>query len=114
MTLLAREDFVRERAGTADDVLAKELQAAFERVDVPRRGAVRFARLHRTEAALPCMDVGFYGHLARFQKVQARLRSDGRRLYFAGDYLCGARANGLVASGARAARALVEDERRAH
>lgn len=108
-TLVAREDFAKEHEAAGDDVVAKALRSAFDRIDSPGREEVRFTRLYRTQTFLPCLDVGFFRRLATFQKVQPWLRSQGRRLYFAGDYLCGVRANGRVLSGSNAAQALLED-----
>ena len=109
VTLVAREDFAREHVAAGDDVVTKALKSAFDRIDSPGREDIRFMRLYRTSTFLPCQDVGFFRQLANFQKVQPWLRSQGRRLYFAGDYLCGVRANGRVRSGSRAAQALLED-----
>lgn len=112
VTLVAREEFVREHTSAPDDVLTKELHAAFARIESHGKGDVRFTRLYRTQTFLPCTDVGFYRQLASFQKVQVQQRGEGRRLYFAGDYLSGPRANGRVGSGEKAAQALIEDGRR--
>ncbi|MFP6578428.1 MAG: FAD-dependent oxidoreductase [Myxococcota bacterium] len=111
LMLQAREDFVSARAGVADDVVAKEIEAAYEQIDPGATGTVRFRRWLRSELAVPCFDVGSYRRLARFQKIQPELRREGRRLYFAGDYLQGPDLDALVVSGERAAGALIADER---
>jgi oxygen-dependent protoporphyrinogen oxidase len=109
VTLAAREDFLLSRGAVSDEVLAKDLLSALSAIAPEAVSAIRFSRLHRTSEAQPCMDVGTYRRLARFQKVQNPLRAEGRRLYFAGDYLSGPRINDAVASGQRAGRAVLED-----
>lgn len=105
----ARSEFSSERRDCADDVLENELLAAYELLGSRRTPEIRFVRLRRSEAARPRFDVGAYRRLARFQNVQNDLRSGGRHLYFAGDYLVGPRPEHAVASGMRAARNLLAD-----
>ena len=66
-------------------------------------------RLHREPAGRPSFEVGTYNKLARFRRVQNDRRGLGRRLYWAGDYLCGPRLEDAVSSGARAAREAAAD-----
>lgn len=108
-TIAATQQFAATHAAAPDDVVEKallgELASAFPRV----AANVRFARLHRHASAVPRFEVGAYRAMARFQRVQDDRRAAGRRLYFAGDYLSGVRSEHAVASGERAARALMED-----
>ena len=71
--------------------------------------AVRFTRLTRRVDAIPKFDVGAYRELARFRRVQADRRALSRRLYFAGDYLIGPRAESAVIAGLRAAMEIEDD-----
>jgi protoporphyrinogen oxidase len=96
-------------AGVPDDVLAKELEQAFERLLPGARGAAAWRRLYRLPRATPRFDVGRYREIARFERVQADRRQAGRRLYFAGDYLMDPSWNGALLSGQRAARAVHAD-----
>lgn len=109
VTLTAREDFLVSRGAVSDEVLAKDLLAAFSVIEPEIVSEVRFSKLHRSSEAQPCMDVGAYRRLARFAKLQPALRAEGRRLYFAGDYLSGPRIDDAVASGRRAGRAVLDD-----
>jgi len=92
-----------------DDAVRKELLAAFARIQPGAEPAVMLSKLFRVERALPCFEVGRYREIARFERVQRALRADGRRLYFAGDYLMDPSLEGALASGARAAAAVAED-----
>ena len=67
------------------------------------------AQLARWEYAYPCFDVGRFRAIGRFQALQRQARRDGRRLYFAGDYLVGPTMEGAFASAARAAEAVLSD-----
>jgi protoporphyrinogen oxidase len=99
----------RAADGTADAALAEPMQEAFERLLPGARGAASFRRLYRLPRAAPRFDVGRYREIASFERVQALERRDGRRLYFAGDYLMDPSWNGALVSGQRAARALHAD-----
>lgn len=108
-TVAATQRFAASHEASADDVAEKALLREFADA-FPRAAAkVRFARLQRHTSAVPRFEVGAYRAMARFQRVQDDRRAQGRRLYFAGDYLAGARAEHVVASGERAARALLAD-----
>lgn len=93
----------------SDAELEARLVAELTRV-LPRAARkLRFARLHRDPQGAPRFDVGAYRALAAFQRVQEDRRSLGRRLYWAGDYLVGPRFEDAVASGVRAANAVLSD-----
>ncbi len=105
----ASERFVRTNAAAHDDVVQKGLIAGLERIHPGIAGAVRASLLTREEAAMPAFDVGAYRALATFRAVQADRRALSRRLYFAGRYLIGPRAEDAVVSGLRAAQEIRED-----
>jgi oxygen-dependent protoporphyrinogen oxidase len=107
VTLAATERFALAHAKLADEVVEKALLAALERIYPRLRDLIRFTRLERCADAVPRFHVGAYRALARFQRVQSDRRSLGRRLYFAGDYLSGPRPDSALASGFRAARAVL-------
>lgn len=95
--------------GTPDETLIKELMAAFARIHPSAESAVRFTKLFRLEAARPRFEVGRYRKISHFERVQRSLRDDGRRLYFAGDYLVDPSLEGAYVSGVRAADAVSAD-----
>jgi protoporphyrinogen oxidase len=91
------------------ETLEKELMSAFARIHPGAESAVVLTKLHRVPRALPRFDVGRYRAIARFERVQRELRDEGRRLYFAGDYLMDPSLEGAVASAHRVAAAVVGD-----
>ena len=107
--LEARPDYAAAAETVPDDVLAKELQEAFEGLLAGARGAAFFRRLYRLPLATPRFDVGRYREIAAFLRVGADRRRAGRKLYFAGDYLMDPSWNGALLSGQRAARAVQAD-----
>jgi oxygen-dependent protoporphyrinogen oxidase len=111
VTLAATERFTLAHSNVADDVVEKALLAALERIYPRLRAVLRFTQLARCASSVPLFHVGAYRALERFQRVQVDRRSLGRRLYFAGDHLCGPRPESTLASGFRAARALLADRR---
>jgi len=108
--LLANDAWARAHMGAADEVVSKELLAA-ARVDMGLAGECAFVEVLRTPRAFPRFEVGRYRALARFQSVQADRRSQGRRLYFAGDYLQGPSLEDAFISGRRAAKNVIADLR---
>jgi protoporphyrinogen oxidase len=92
-----------------EDALRKELLHAFERLYPGAQSASIFSRLVRVPRALPHFGVGHYRAIARFERLQTELRREGRRFYFAGDYLMDPSRNGALASGYRAAAAVETD-----
>jgi oxygen-dependent protoporphyrinogen oxidase len=92
-----------------DDAVRKELSDAFGRV-VPRiHGAELFSEILRDPRAAPRFDVGRYRDIADFTRIQLDRRQQGRRIYFAGDYLMGPGWDAALRSGQRAASAVEED-----
>jgi len=93
----------------ADETVREELSEAFGRV-VPRiHGAELFSEVLREPRAAPRFDVGRYREIADFTRIQLDRRQQGRRIYFAGDYLMGPGWNAALRSGQRAASAIEED-----
>jgi protoporphyrinogen/coproporphyrinogen III oxidase len=107
--LLAGDAWSRAHAGAPDDVVAKALLAALDRLLPGSAAAARTIVVSRWKEALPRFDVGRLRALARFRAVQRDLRAAGRRLYFAGDHLVGPTLEGAVVSGLRAADDAAED-----
>ncbi|MDD9801161.1 MAG: FAD-dependent oxidoreductase [Deltaproteobacteria bacterium] len=106
-TLLARPGWSRRHLDAEDGEIESDLVGALERL-YPRAGnALRFAALRRWPAAVPRFPVGCYRALARFRRFEAERLAEGRRLAYAGDYLCAPTLEGAVRSGQRAARALL-------
>lgn len=96
-------------AASADDVVAKELVAAAERLVPGLAGRLASAQVQRWPLGLPRFEVGAFRAIGRLQRVQRDRRSLGRRLYFAGDWLVAPSLEGALASGARAAADVLED-----
>lgn len=92
-----------------DEALEKDLLAELERVQPGAGAVVDFARVLRAPMARPRFDVGHYRALERLTRIEDERRAEGRRLVLAGDYRMDPSWNGAVASGRRAARALVAD-----
>jgi len=101
--------FSDANGGTPDETVVKELMGAFARIHPSAESAVRFTKLFRMEAARPHFTVGRYREISRFERVQRSLRDEGRRLYFAGDYLIDPSLDGAYTSGVRAADAVSAD-----
>lgn len=108
-TAMASQQFASAHSSAPDDVAEKAMLGQFSTLHPRAAARIRFARLHRDDRAVPRFEVGAYREMARFQRVQEDRRAQGRRLYFAGAYLAGVRSENAVASGQRAARALLED-----
>ncbi len=108
----ARGDFARQRRDAPDAALTRVLLDALDPLRPGLRNAVGRARLLRAEYAVPRFDVGRYREIERFERVQEDRRRQGRRLYFAGDYLVDPSHEGALVSGLRAATALESDLRR--
>jgi len=107
--VVTRDTWARVHAGATDEVVAKELRAHLVRLDPRFDVPVRVCKVLRTNRAFPRFDVGRYRALAQFQRVQADRRAQGRRLYFAGDYLQGPGVESALVSGLRVARNVASD-----
>ena len=108
-TVTGNQAFCESSRGVSDEVVGKELVSALERLYPTVVGTIRFSALYRREAAIPRFEVGAYRALERFRRVQEDRRSQGRHLYFAGDYLSGLSADQVVGSGFRAAHDALAD-----
>ena len=108
-TVMASQQFATAHSSAPDDVAEKAVLGQFSALHPRAAAQIRFARLQRDAQAVPRFEVGAYRAMARFQRVQEDRRAQGRRLYFAGHYLAGVRSENAVASGQRAARALLAD-----
>ena len=109
VTLSARQAWAEANAGADDAHIEEQLLLALETIFPSLRRSLRGSALQRDPVGVPRFEVGAYRELARFQRVQQDRRKLGRRLYFAADYLSGPRFEDAVASGARAAAALLSD-----
>jgi protoporphyrinogen oxidase len=108
-TVTASARFAAARARSPDDVVSKEMLAELARLLPFVARSERSHRIDRSRRGVPRFRVGAYRALARFARVQEDRRALGRRLYFAGDYLMGPRAEHAIASGLRAARDALAD-----
>lgn len=109
VTLSARQDWAEANVGADDASIEGRLLSALETIFPSLGRSLLASALHRDPTGVPRFEVGAYRELARFQRVQQDRRQLGRRLYFAADYLSGPRFEDAVASGARAASALLSD-----
>jgi len=109
VTLIARDAWSRPHLAAPAEVVEKELLVHGERIVPALSHTPLFTQLARWEYAYPRFDVGRFRAIGRFQAIQEQARRDGRRLYFAGDYLVGPSMEGALASGARVAEAVLSD-----
>ncbi len=107
--LVARSDWSAVHLDAADDAIVKELLAEAVRLFPVLEQRARRVDVARWRHALPRFEVGRYRALARVRAAMDDRAAAGRRLYFAGDYLGGPSVDGAVASGLRAADALLAD-----
>ncbi len=70
---------------------------------------VRRACVQRYRPGAPHFPVGRYRELQRFRRLECESRAEGRRLYFAGDYLAGPFLEAALHTGLRAADDLLAD-----
>lgn len=109
LTTVARDAWSRAHLETPHETLLKELVRELGFLDPKLAGSVLDAGVASYRHAVPHFEVGRYKQLAQWQRVQADRRREGRRVYFAGDYLVGPSLEGMVLSARRAAEALIED-----
>ena len=102
-TIRATGAFGAESVGLSDDVLEKTLLDAFEAFQSGARNAIESTRLFRVESAASQFGVGHFREIARLERVLDDVHRQGRRVYFAGDYLMGPTWEDALASGHRAA-----------
>ncbi len=109
LLLRATPDFAGANFDAPSETLAKELLGAFESFWPFASRSVERATVLREPHAAPRFDVGRYRQIARWERLQREARADGRRVYFAGDYLTHPSFEGALASAERCAAAVVED-----
>lgn len=107
--LVARSDWSARHVDAPDDAVEKELLAEAVRLFPVLAQRARSVSVSRWPHALPRFEVGRFRALARVRAAMDDRAAAGRRLYFAGDYLGGPSVEGAVASGLRAADALLGD-----
>jgi oxygen-dependent protoporphyrinogen oxidase len=107
--LVARSDWSAQHLDAPDDAVEKELLAEAVRLFPVLAQRARSVGISRWPHALPRFEVGRFRALARVRAAMDDRAAAGRRLYFAGDYLGGPSVDGAVASGLRAADALLGD-----
>jgi oxygen-dependent protoporphyrinogen oxidase len=107
--LIANERFSRTHLEESDEIVERDLVGLLQRLHPGSSSAVRFSAVRRHPRAYPRFDVGRYREIARFRKLERDLRAEGRRLYFAGDYLVDPSLEGAVTSGLRAADQILRD-----
>jgi len=105
----ARAGWAAKQAAAADGVLLKEIADVLTPLVPGIRGEPLFARVERCGSGMPRFDVGHFRRLADFRRVLDDHRREGRRLYFAGDYLAGPWLDAALGSGRRAATDLLAD-----
>jgi protoporphyrinogen oxidase len=91
------------------EVAEKELLGVFDRLYPGARRALVASHLERRARAHPRFDVGRYRALERFRRVQEDQRAQGRRLYFANDYLALPTPEGALLAAERAVSDLCSD-----
>jgi len=107
--LHARGEWSRQYIDAPDEIVAKELIAAMGRVFPRIHGASLFTEVLRDARAVPAFEVGRFREIADFLRIQSNHRAEGRRLYFAGDYLMGPGWDAALRSGLRTAATVAED-----
>ncbi|MFP8878767.1 MAG: FAD-dependent oxidoreductase [Myxococcota bacterium] len=107
--LRAKGAWSRRYFSAPDKIVKKQLIEAMGRV-LPRiHGAALFTQLLREPYAVPVFEVGRYREIADFHRIQADQRANGRRIYFAGDYLMGPGWDAALRAGMRTAAAVEQD-----
>ncbi len=113
VTLLARAPYAAGAIDSSSQAIEKDLLGAATRWLPALDRSPVITQVARWRAGIPAFDVGRYRAIRHFFEIQRDLRRGGRRLYFAGDHLVTPSIDGALASGARAARAVLTDLARA-
>lgn len=104
-----RAEWLQKNAHQSDaeilDAVASHLQPLFPSL----AHATQVRALLRLPEGSTQFPVGRYRELAQWQRILVDRRRAGRRVYLAGDYLCGPLLEDALISGIRAADALLED-----
>ncbi|HVH17690.1 MAG TPA: FAD-dependent oxidoreductase [Myxococcota bacterium] len=109
LSLRAAPAFAAAHFDAPPEAIEKELLAAFERVWPGSQRGVERVRTLRVRYAAPRFEVGHYRVIERWERLQRDARAEGRRVYFAGDYLTHPSFEGALASAERATTAVFED-----
>jgi protoporphyrinogen oxidase len=109
LLLRATPAFAASNLDAPSEALAKDLLGAFESVWPGAQRSVERATVLREPHAAPRFEVGRYRQIARWERGQRDARAEGRRVYFAGDYLTHPSFEGALASAERCAAAVAED-----
>jgi predicted NAD/FAD-dependent oxidoreductase len=109
LALRATPAFAAAHFDAPSEAIEKELLAAFERFWPGAQRGVERLRTLRVRHAAPRFEVGRYRELGRWDRVQRDARANGRRLYFAGDYLAHPSFEGALLSAEKAADAVASD-----
>ena len=109
LSLRATSAYADAHFDAPSEAIEKDLVAAFERVWPGAQRSVDRVRTLRVRHASPRFEVGRYRVLERWERLQRDARAEGRRVYFAGDYLTHPSFEGALASAARATTAAMED-----
>lgn len=107
--LLSTASYARREIDAASESIEKSLLAAAERWCPDLASELVFTHLARWHAAIPCFPPGRLREIARLRTALRDRRAQGRSLYLAGDHLVSPSADGAIASGLRAASALLAD-----
>jgi oxygen-dependent protoporphyrinogen oxidase len=109
LLLRATPGFAASHFDAPSETLAKDLLGAFESFWPGAQRSVERASVLREPYAAPRFDVGRYRQIARWERGQREARAEGRRVYFAADYLIHPSFEGALASAERCAAAVTED-----
>jgi len=109
LSLRATPGFAAAHFDAPSEAIEKELLAAFERFWPGAQRGVERIRTLRVRHAAPRFEVGRYRQLERWDRVQRDARANGRRLYFAGDYLAHPSFEGALLSAEKATDAVTAD-----
>jgi protoporphyrinogen oxidase len=109
LSLRAAPGFAASHFDAPSEAIEKELLAAFDRYWPGAQRGVERLRTLRVRHAAPRFEVGRYRQLERWDRVQRDARANGRRLYFAGDYLAHPSFEGALLSAEKAADAVKSD-----
>ena len=109
LALRATPGFAASHFDAPSEAVEKELLTAFDRLwPGAQRGVERLHTL-RVRHAMPRFEVGRYRQLERWDRVQRDARANGRRLYFAGDYLAHPSFEGALLSAEKAVDSVTAD-----
>lgn len=109
VTLLAQRHYAIRSFDAPSEAIEKDLLGAAARWLPALELDPVASHLSRWSSGFPAFGVGRYREIGHFHEIQRDRRRQGRRVYFAGDHLVTPSFDGALASGARAARAVLTD-----